>query len=46
MGELRSVMQLDAGWLGMGLLRRELEVGATVNVAGSTGTVVALPFRP
>lgn len=46
MGELRSILQLDAGWLGMGLLRRELDVGATVNVAGSPGTVVALPFRP
>lgn len=44
-GELRSILQLDAGWLGMGLIRREVEVGTTVDVTGSPGTVVALPFN-
>lgn len=44
-GELRSVLELDAGWLGMGLLRREVEVGSTVEIAASSGTVVTLPFQ-
>jgi folate-binding protein YgfZ len=44
-GEVRSVLQLDSGWLGMGLLRREVEVGTTVQVGEATGTVVALPFE-
>ena len=44
-GELRSILQLDTGWLGIGLLRREVEVGTTVDVTGSSGTVVALPFH-
>lgn len=45
-GEVQSLLQVDAGWLATGRLRREVEPGATVRVGDSEATVVTLPFEP
>ncbi len=43
-GSVSSVLLLDDRVLGLALLRRETDVGDTVDAAGRLATVVALPF--
>jgi folate-binding protein YgfZ len=45
-GQLSSVIQLETGGLGLGVLRREVEPGSDVTVSGRPARVTALPFLP
>lgn len=44
-GTLTSLLALPDRLLGLGLIRREVEPGATVTAGGQPATVVALPFH-
>lgn len=44
-GTITSLLHLPGRLLGLGLVRREVEPGATVDAGGVPATVVALPFH-
>lgn len=43
-GRVTSVLALPDGWLGLGILRREVATGTEVRAGGAVATVVDLPF--
>ena len=45
-GTVRSTLALDDRRIGLGLLRREIDPGASVVAGGQRATVLALPFAP
>ena len=45
-GSIRSTLSLEDRAIGLGLLRREVEVGEELIAGGQPATVVALPFAP
>jgi tRNA-modifying protein YgfZ len=45
-GSVRSTLSLEDRAIGLGLIRREVEVGDELMAGGQPATVVALPFAP
>jgi len=45
-GSIRSTISLDDRAIGLGLIRREVDVGEELLAGGQPATVVALPFGP
>jgi hypothetical protein len=43
-GTIRSTLVLDDRRLGLGVIRREVDVGETVMAGGRPARIVALPF--
>jgi hypothetical protein len=43
---VRSTLALEDRRIGLGLLRREVDPGASVVAGGQRATVLALPFAP